>query len=1415
MSDGMESEATLRLRVIEDLTASIRKVHEFNEEVGYSDQEMKRLGKTADKLSDQLDGVGKSADRAGKGVSSAASNAGSKEWSQLVDRIGAAQAAYRSFRQEVALGKYADMGFDDWVGRYNESGRGKLNRTDLAAYRDGTAASILGDDTADLREQQRLLDQISASHDRNASRRRADDQRDQQAQWTAIQNARQLESEEARVTAELARQADMRTNASRASAFRSSGVDTRLGAAPTGIRAADTGLAAMLLAEEDRSKRARKALADYDSQLNSNAVSYKASTSALANMLVAEEEQINALPRLRYALYDVATTAGVMSTAILAAEAAVVYSAASFESSFTAVERTSRTSGEQAALLRDQLTGLTRDIPAAFSEVASVATLGAQLDIASGDLAEFSNQVIQFSATTGVAAEQSAEGFGRIGQLLKVPASEFQNLGSAILYAGNTSVATEQDVLNYAQRLSIAGHEAGLTADQVIALSGTFASLGIGLEAAQGATQRIFQQISRDISLGEDALHKYSALTGMTAQEFATAWSQEPQKALNQLIGGLSRASDLTGALDSLGITETREVRALTALANNTELYNTLLTETNQAYTDGTYLADSYSKVVDDLASRWQIFLNSLMEFGAAAGTALLPTLGAILSGVSDVINTMTDLISTPAGQWFAGISLAAAAVIGILGLVTTGATITAASFLALRTAIAELGWTAATGGARGFAASLLGASGAATTATAGVNGFKVALASTGIGLAVVALGTLATAFAQSGGAAKQTFNDFIGSTAGLTEAIAADAEAGSNALFVMTAAAQENALASDAQARAIQGAAIIAGADMPSGMGASTGAIQDNTFAIGENTLAWMRNQLMQSDAFKQLGENTELVEYFQATGASIDDMLAAQVQNGEQGLLDYIQRIEASASARAAIASGRIKSALSDGWGIPSTQTSSGSQQLNTGLWGLQGVTGNNTARGIQKLAEFTKGMSGQLAIMGGAAKKSSTALKQGFDEGTDSAVKLGNAIGGGGGGGGKGGGVTEKVRTLVDYAGDLGGVISRAFDIRFGPEQSLDSITGGWNRIAKASEDARTNIEEYQRKLGELNADKAIKEYWLSVAEMYGDELRAMKLREELAKVSADQAAEQKKLAIEQDKASMSLTGNSDAALQNRATMLGLVGEYQDYINALASSGMGQEELEAKAAQLKQEFIRQATQMGFNRGEVDRYSVAFDGMTLAINRVPRNITVSANANPALQALAEFEARGIAAANAVRSAVGNALGGAMDTSAADEAARKAARRFQLSAQIALLHAQAIVAGLNGNVASVIGYNAAIDIKQAQIATGRYADGGYTGSGGKYTPAGIVHKGEFVFSKEATAHFGPGFLNRMHEAGKAGMTPVAAPSSGSRVMELGPSTIQAIVQGFMAAGGTYLDGRQLARSVGAAFTANNVLGGA
>lgn len=63
------------------------------------------------------------------------------------------------------------------------------------------------------------------------------------------------------------------------------------------------------------------------------------------------------------------------------------------------------------------------------------------------------------------------------------------------------------------------------------------------------------------------------------------------------------------------------------------------------------------------------------------------------------------------------------------------------------------------------------------------------------------------------------------------------------------------------------------------------------------------------------------------------------------------------------------------------------------------------------------------------------------------------------------------------------------------------------------------------------------------------------------------------------------------------------------------------------------------------------------------------------------------------------------------------------------------------------------------------------YSSGGYTGAGGKYEPAGIVHKGEYVINAESTKRIGLGLLNRMNgyaNGGLVGGAPSIARQAGS-----------------------------------------------
>lgn len=83
--------------------------------------------------------------------------------------------------------------------------------------------------------------------------------------------------------------------------------------------------------------------------------------------------------------------------------------------------------------------------------------------------------------------------------------------------------------------------------------------------------------------------------------------------------------------------------------------------------------------------------------------------------------------------------------------------------------------------------------------------------------------------------------------------------------------------------------------------------------------------------------------------------------------------------------------------------------------------------------------------------------------------------------------------------------------------------------------------------------------------------------------------------------------------------------------------------------------------------------------------------------------------------------------------------------REFTVSIlkQIAKIATQLlIVKAIESSLSSFGGTGGAIGSIASAIGGG-FANGGYTGNGGKYQPAGTVHKGEFVFTKEATSRIG------------------------------------------------------------------------
>jgi len=993
---------------------------------------------------------------------------------------------------------------------------------------------------------------------------------------------------------------------------------------------------------------------------------------------VALDDTNGSLARSRYALYDVATTYGAISAALLGASVLAIKVGADFESAFTQVERTTLTSS--GALvgnideIRESLVDLSTEMPLAFDELSGIAAVGAQIGLPTESLTEFTEVVAKFSAITGVSTESAALSFASLAAVTGVAAKDYDKLGSSIALVGVNSRATEAQILSVAKEISTLTTKAGFSTEEVIGLAGAMASLNIAPERARGTLGLYFGALNTAIADGGAAMEKFSTIAGISSEkiEQLVRSGEGGEEIFSGFLRGLNDLDnvEVTQALDDLDLAQLRAADSLGRLASQQKIYNSTQADAQQGFAEGIFLDQAYALILDDLNSQWKILISSLNALVAELSGGLVPGLAGAIGLLSQFVGWMREIANDQTAKTVFNIATSLAVMVGFLALFRAGAALATASTYALVTANTAL---AAQGTSLGFK------------------------------------GLLQTMF-QFGN-------------------------------YSRNAAVQSRAAAG--------GAATLGAASATASVGVSR--LTAGLYAVGRATVVFGIIQAAIALMFDFRGSmiavgNVAASAYGLVEGAvsGIGDVMKAA---GEAlGFFGQALRINGTIIKVLSNVIGASKNNILD-WATALPQAADGTGELGSSAYDLGGA--------FSDVADYSGGASDGIDDVGGAAA-----------------------------------GAAAEVRTLVDYASDLSGVFARAFDIRYGSQTSLDSVTTAWR-------DLNDEMDEYRRKVNELTADRAVKAYFLSIAEAYNDTLRAGVLRSEIADIDAE-------LADATAGASSELKGNSKAAIDNRKRITDLVSGYEDYITKLASSGASQSELNAAVAQSKSDFLAQAQALGYARDQIAPYAASFDDMAKAIARIPRNITVTANTDPAEQALAEYVAKLKAAGNKTYS------GG---TISAPKISGAAALTWS---EWSKLYVTGISASASASAWNTYLSNARTRYNQYAAGWRGYADGGavgYTGAGGKYEPKGVVHGGEFVFTKEATQRAGVGNLYGMMNAFERGrgfysggaVTPTvnrgagSASGGGMTIVHLSPED-----RALLARAGDvrlYLDGKEVAQA--------------
>lgn len=349
--------------------------------------------------------------------------------------------------------------------------------------------------------------------------------------------------------------------------------------------------------------------------------------------------------------------------------------AIAFEAALADVRKVVDTTPEGFERITRSIRELSGELPVTAVGLAQMAEAGGQLGIAGEQIPEFVRLASEMSVAFKISAEDAGNAVGKLGNIFGLSVPQVRALADSINALGDSSAATERDIVNVLQRTGGMGRQFGLSAQQVSALAASMLSLGDPPEIAATAINNLLSKLQAAPQQSAD-FQRVLKVLGVDAKTLAGAIEQDAQGALLGFLGALetldakSRSQALAGLFGGGGDTAT-----LAKLTGNLDQLRTALkTAQDEAAQGG--LGKALAIQLETTDAQLKILRNGIGEIGIALGAALLPAIklvAGLVNGLAKLIATVVD--AAPGLAALAG-----------------GAAAIALSFGALRIAAATLG---------------------------------------------------------------------------------------------------------------------------------------------------------------------------------------------------------------------------------------------------------------------------------------------------------------------------------------------------------------------------------------------------------------------------------------------------------------------------------------------------------------------------------------------------------------------------------------------------------------------------------------------------------------------------------------------------------------------------------------------------
>ena len=426
-----------------------------------------------------------------------------------------------------------------------------------------------------------------------------------------------------------------------------------------------------------------------------------------------------------------------VTPAILSFGASAIQSAEEIDSAYRDMRKTVDGTEADFERLRQAAVDFSTTHVTSADQILQIQAIGGELGVATEDLQTFAETVSNLDVATDLDAETAATALGQLDNIMNdLSGATMPQFSDALVRLGNNGASTESQIIDIAKRIGSMASIIDMSTPDVLAWASSIASTGQNAEAAGTAISNTMADIESAVASGGDSLMAFAEVSGMSAQEFASAWESDPSTAMRSFIEGLNGIEEdggsATATLSGLGITATRQVQAIEGLMqtiggldDNLRMSNDAWNGVSDKWGEAGDAANEASKKAEGFSGSLSRLQNMAQVLGSEIGESLVPFIDLL----ADVLGDATE--------WFVDLPDAVQTFISALG----GMTAAVGPMLLIGRAIGSLKEDL-----NGFLSPITSASSATEAFTNVLGGLKGGLIGLGIGAATVAIGAFATA---------------------------------------------------------------------------------------------------------------------------------------------------------------------------------------------------------------------------------------------------------------------------------------------------------------------------------------------------------------------------------------------------------------------------------------------------------------------------------------------------------------------------------------------------------------------------------------------------------------------------------------------------------------------------------------------